>query len=320
MTRASKNHHRELFVASVARVVAFALVISACDEPLDQRLAIIDTPRVLAVIAEPAEARPGAMITYSAIVAGPDGQITDAPTWAYCTTPKAPTEDNVVSTGCVDGDALIALAPGPDAMSAMGTLPMDACLRFGPDVPPGGFRPRDADPTGGFYQPVRVDTHELAPLAFGLSRITCNLANATPEAFRQYFTDYVANQNPRLDPPLVDGAVIDGSTRIAPDTDVTLTASWPVESAESYLSYDRDSQVLVDRRESLRISWFATGGAFPVDSIAIGEDDSATSASITWHTPPLSMPASSSSMVYAWLVLRDARGGIAVQRADLAIE
>lgn len=158
--------------------VAAVIALGACEDALDQRLAIVDTPRVLAVIAEPAEARPGANVTYRAVIAGPDGPIASEPAWAYCTTPKAPTEDNVVSPGCVAGDALVPLAS--DAMSATGTLPMDGCLRFGPDVPPGGFRPRDADLTGGFYQPVRVDTGELAPIAVGLSRITCNLANATP--------------------------------------------------------------------------------------------------------------------------------------------
>lgn len=291
-------------------VVLVAISGAACDEPLDQRLAIVDAPRVLAVIADPAEARPGAVITYRAILAGPDGPITDVPTWAYCTTPKAPTEDNVVAAGCVAGDALVPLAPGADAMSATGTLPMDGCLRFGPDVPPGGFRPRDADGTGGFYQPVRVDT-DSAPLAFGMSRITCNLANAPPEAFRQYAVDYVANRNPTLDAPMIEGAIVDATTRVRADTDVTLTATWSADSAEGYLYYDRDRQLLVDRRESLRVSWFATGGAFPVDSTEIA---AGTSASITWHTPRASGGAT------LWLVLRDARGGIAVQSATITIE
>lgn len=294
--------------------------LGACDDALDQRLAIVDAPRVLAVIAEPAEARPGATVAYRAVVVGPEGPLESAPAWAYCTTPKAPTEDNAVSTGCVDGDGLIALAPGGDPMSATGALPMDACLRFGPDVPPGGFRPRDADLTGGFYQPVRVDTAGLAPLAFGMSRITCNLANATPEAFRRYALEYVANTNPVLDPPTIDGAPIGAATRVAPDADVTLAVTWPADTIEGYLYYDRDRQALVDRREALRVSWFATGGSFPVDAIAIdepvGDEVGATSASIAWHTPA----GSAGDPVFVWVVLRDARGGIAVQRADLALE
>ena len=44
--------------------LAAALGSAGCDSPLDQRLAIIDAPRVLAVIADPAEARPGAQVSY----------------------------------------------------------------------------------------------------------------------------------------------------------------------------------------------------------------------------------------------------------------
>ena len=336
--------------ALVPLVALVALALGACDDALDQRLAIIDAPRVLAVIAEPAEARPGATVVYRAVIASPGGPIdvptdvpTDAPTdvpidvpidvpvdapidvpidalaerdgvprWAYCTTPKAPTEDNVVSAACVAGEALVPLVS--DVMSATGVLPMDACMRFGPDVPPGGFRPRDADLTGGFYQPVRLDTGELAPLAFGMSRITCNLANATPEAFRQYVLEYVANENPTIDAVRIAN---DLAPMIAADTDVTIDVSWPAETIESYLYYDRARQRLVTRRESLRVSFFATGGAFPVDSIAIDEpalgESVATSASITWRTPP-------AGVAHLWIVLRDARGGVDVRTIAVTID
>lgn len=306
------------------------LAFGACDDALDQRLALVDEPRVLAVIAEPAEARPGATIDYRAILAGPDGPVlaapASAPAWAFCTTPKPPTEDNAVSTGCVAGDGLVPLAPGVDALSATGTLPMDGCLRFGPDVPPGGFRPRDADPSGGFYQPVRVDTDDLAPLAFGMSRITCNLANATPEAFRRYFLEYVANRNPVIasvhvdDVALVPPPVPPATASVAADADVTLSVTWPESSVEGYLYYDRDRQTLVDRREALRVSWFATGGAFPRDSIVLAEpaldEAAATTAATTWRTPA----GRAGDPVHVWIVLRDARGGVAVEHVALALE
>ena len=295
-------------------VLAGVLGASACVDAPDQRLAIVDEPRVVAVIAEPAEARPGATVDYRAVIASPDGPLAAAPAWAYCTSPKPPTEDNVVSTGCVAGDALLPLVQGADPASATGTLPMDGCLRFGPDVPPGGFRPRDADATGGFYQPVRVDTAALAPLAFGLSRITCNLANATPEAFRRYALEYVANTNPRIASLALDGAPLAAGTHVAADTDVELSVAWPEDAAETYLYYDRDAQVLVDRREALRVSWLTTGGALPVDAAAIAEDDRATSARITWRTP------SSPATAHVWIVLRDARGGMAVEHAAITVE
>jgi hypothetical protein len=72
------------------RAVVLA-VIAACDDGLDQRLAIVDEPRVLAVIAEPAEAKPKAAVAYTALVASPTGTVAAVPAWAYCTAPKPPT-------------------------------------------------------------------------------------------------------------------------------------------------------------------------------------------------------------------------------------
>jgi hypothetical protein len=275
-------------------------VLAACDPGLDQRLAIIDEPRVLAVIAEPAEARPGATVAYRALVAGPDGTIDAAPRWAYCTAPKPPTEDNAVSTSCARGDAL---QPIGDAPSVSAALPADACVRFGPEVPPGNFRPRDPDATGGFYQPVRA---EAAPLvAFGLARITCKLPNATADLSREYELRYVANANPTLEAPALATAPAHAS--------VELTASWPAAAAETYLYFDQLAQALIERREAMRLSWFATAGALDVDASAVGEGDPATSVTTTWHTPGPG-PAT------LWFVLRDSRGGVAARAVSVTVE
>jgi hypothetical protein len=276
------------------------LSLAACDDALDQRLAIVDEPRVLAVIAEPAEARPGAQVAYSIVTASPQGPLATPPRWSYCTAPKPPTEDNAVPAGCIDGDQLIDLGTSP---TITGTLPMDGCLNYGPDTPPGGFRPRSADGTGGYYQPIRADVEDL--VSFGLSRITCKLPNAPAEAAQRYLLEYVANQNPTLDPIVLE--------RVPASADVELVATWPADAAETYLYFDPVDQVLVDRRESMRVSWFATGGALPVDSTLVGEDDSSTSASTTWRTPD-------PGTAFVWIVLRDSRGGLAVRELQLVVE
>ncbi|HSD88905.1 MAG TPA: hypothetical protein VLB44_15360 [Kofleriaceae bacterium] len=275
------------------------LSLAACEDSLDQRLAIIDEPRVLAVIGEPAEAKPGAQVTYHAVLASPDGPLAIDPRWAFCTASKPPTEDNAVATPCTQGEQLVDLGT---AETVTGTLPRDGCILFGPDTPPGGFRPRDADSTGGYYQPVRVDADRL--LAFGLSRITCKLPTAPTDVAHDYDLHYVANQNPALDPI--------GITEVPANSDVTLTATWPAESVESYLYYDPQSQHLVTRHEAMRVSWFATGGAIDVDASAVGEDRDATSVTTTWHTPG---PGSAT----VWFVLRDSRGGLAVQVAPVDV-
>ena len=282
-------------------LVALISLVGGCEDALDQRLAVIDSPRVLAVIGEPAEAKPGAEVTYSAVIASPDGPLAVDPRFAYCLAPKPPTEDNVVATPCTGNDAKMFVELGT-APTVTGTLPKDGCILFGPDVPPNGFRPRDPDPSGGYYQPLRIDAEGL--LAFGLSRITCKLPTAPSDVAHDYDLHYVPNANPTLD-PIVLADVASGS-------DVTLTASWPASATESYLYYDTLSQKLVTRREAMRVSWFATGGTIEVDGSAVGETDDATSVSTTWHTP-------SAGTAHLWFVLRDSRGGIAVQSAEVTI-
>ena len=282
----------------VVLVLVLVLVLG-CQSPLDQRLAIVDGPRVLAIVSSPAEARPGVTVAYSALLASPDGPLAAAPAWALCTAPKPPTEDNAVSDPCLDdASALVAIDP------AAATIPANACMQFGPDVPPGGFRPRDPDATGGYYQPVRADVPGAA-LAFGFTRITCNLASAPPDVAQAYRTMYVANANPTL--------AVDAPTEVTAGSDVTITASWPASAAETYLYYDLASQTLVTRREAMRVSWYASGGTLPVDASAVAETDPATSLSTTWHAPATPGPA------WLWLVLRDSRGGTATQTIAVTV-
>ena len=278
--------------------LALLFLLAGCEDALDQRLAMVREPRVLAVVSEPAEAKPGATAMLSALVASPDGPITEQPAWAICTAPKPPTEDNAVAPGCLE-DAVTSLGT---SATITATIPTDACALFGPDVPPGGYRPRDPDPTGGYYQPVRAVTTD-AGTAFGFTRITCGLANAPGDVAHDYQTMYQPNANPVLHPIALAQA--------APDSDVTLTAAW--DEPETYLYYDPSSQTLVERRESMRVSWFATAGTLPVDATAVGEGDPATSASTTWHTPATPGP------VWLWVVLRDSRGGIAAQTIPVTI-
>ena len=256
-------------------------ILVGCADELDQRLAILTEPRVLAVVATPAEALPGEEVSYRALVGGPDGELTGAVDFQYCTTPKPPTEDNSASVDCVAGTAL---AP-------VGTIPADACQTFGPDTVKDGFRPRDPDPSGGYYQPVHVVGDGL--LAIALSRVTCDLANAPGDVSIDYKQHYVANANPVLHAVVLPALHAGG--------DVTLSASW--DEPETFIYYDQLGQTLITRREAMRLSVFATAGSTDVDAIAVAEDDPATSGSITWH-----VPAAGPQTLF--FVLCDERGGI----------
>jgi hypothetical protein len=286
--------------------LACLIVLAGCQAALDQRLDVVDDTRVLAIVSEPPEVLPGNPVAVTALVGGSNGPVTEMPTWSLCDAPKPPTVDDAVADGCVEDQ----VTPIPDPTMAL--IPMDACETYGPDVETTGFRPRDPDSTGGYYQPVRAQLPAI-DLSFGFTRITCDLGSAPGEIAHDYQLEYVANMNPSIDPlqlsiagsPVMADAIPAGA-------EVALTASWPV--TETYLYYDPTSETLITRRESMLMSWFATAGSFPVDATAIDESDPAQSASTTWTAPSTSGPA------WMWLVLRDSRGGIATQTIAITVQ
>lgn len=285
--------------AARALVASLGIVaLAACIDELPQQTSRIDAPRVIAVVADPAEAPPGAAVTYAAIVAAPDGPRTDAVAWSYCTAPKPPTEDNIVPPACLDNpDWLVPLGAGA---SVTATIPADACRLYGPDTPPGGFRPRDPDPSGGYYQPVRA-AYDGAPLAFGLHRLACNLADAPPAIVREFRERYPRNTHPSLASfrVLRDGAPIDPAALTAGEP-LTLEATWPAAAVEPYVVYDRARVAVVPATETLRVGWFATAGALAADATG-----GTTAATVAWTAPTTAGP------VHLWAVLHDERGGVA---------
>jgi hypothetical protein len=189
-------------------------------------------------------------------------------------------------------------------------------MQFGPNPPGMGFRPRDPDPTGGFYQPVGVrGTVDGADVTtFGLDRIRCDLANAPPEIVTACRMRYANNQNP---PALAldgGGAPLDGAS-VAAGTTIALHASWPAGAAEPYVSYDPSTVALVDRLESLRVSFYATAGRFDTDAAGVDEADAATVTAVddAWTAPAAPGP------VTIWTVFRDSRGGAAVARYAITV-
>ena len=74
--------------------------------------------------------------------------------------------------------------------------------------------------------------------------------------------------------------------------------------AEPYALFNPDSRTLESRHESIRVSWFATGGRFENAVTGRDEDEfSLTSTDNTWTAPD------AAGKVRVWLVVRDARGG-----------
>src|SRR6478609_3422170 len=202
-TRVSSRACRS-FRSSVRGLISSLGVLAAiglgCTPGFDERQSEVVGVQMLAVRADPAEARPGQTSTYTALVVDEKGERTDAPIdWAFCGEPKPQADLNDVATACfvLQADYLTPLGTG---LHASGAVPVNACRQFGPDVPesmPGDppGRPTDPDSSGGFYQPVRLilpNGGEFV-LAAGEQRITCGLPGATSETFKAFQQGYRPN-------------------------------------------------------------------------------------------------------------------------------
>jgi hypothetical protein len=274
--------------------------------------ALIETTRVLAVRADPAEAKPGTAVTFTALVASPIGTVVSAPiTWSFCTAPKPLTDDDVVSYACLDPSSLVAAGDGE---STEATTPASGCSLFGPDTPPGGFRPVAPDVTGGYYQPLRADLPG-AGVAFELARIQCDLANAPAAAVTQFAAAYHDNVNPTLAPlaATVDGGAVSLGS-IHAGARLVLTASWPAAAAETYAYFDPAARTVTTKRESMAVAWYATSGALDTESTGRAEGDLATTTTDGWVAP------GAAGTARLWIVLRDSRGGVDFAAYDVTVE
>ncbi len=85
---------------------------------------------------------------------------------------------------------------------------------------------------------------------------------------------------------------------------MTLQADFSAESAETFLVWNVVTLTLDMQRESLRVSWFATGGSFDHDVTGRSQTETETFTQNVWTAPTTPGP------VYFWMVLRDNRGGV----------
>jgi len=327
--------------AGLTVALSVGVLGGGCKPELGAPPSLIAQPQVLDVRPSPPEAKPGAPVLLEPLLVDPTGTLAPPVAWTTCLTPKPPAESNAVSITCVE-------QPDDDAPPVVGpitlTVPASACSLFGPLTPPAQpgqppIRPRDPDPTGGFYQPVRAAVRRQGGeggggdlLGFALIRITCDLANAPTDvarAFKDPVTGYHANQAPSFEAVTVVDAtgtsiVVAGPGRagpapadvaIRPGDSIELRASWSPEAAEVFPVFDPATRTLVDQREALRVSWFMTAGELLHDRTGREAIDPEAFSDNTWTAPGVDV----ATLVHFWVVLRDNRGGSDSLAFDLTV-
>lgn len=187
-----------------------------CVPDLDTDESSVKAPRILAVVAEPAEARAGANVRYSALLVDQNGPREQGVlAWFYCLAQKPLAELGPVDPECLQPGSkqLTAIGRGP---TVQGAIPAKTCALFGPNIPqpeegqePG--RPVDPDETGGFKQPVMLGLNagQGDQLVLFEQRISCDLPGASAQDSAEYRLRYHVNENPRIRDLLVERA--DGS-------------------------------------------------------------------------------------------------------------
>jgi hypothetical protein len=292
------------------------LVAASCRPDFGERESRVDRTQVVAVVIEPPEAKPGEPVTSKLVVASPDGPVLAPATgWAFCATPKLLTENGAVSAACL-GDGVVPIGDAAGTVTA--TLPGSGCSDFGPETVSADVRPRDADVTGGYFAPIRARFADPrgadVVTAFGFARLTCDLGGAPADAATAFRAQYRANANPVLLPV---EATLEGTTSpvaleaVPQGARVVLRASWPAASAEAFAVFDVATQAVVTRRESLRVSWFATAGELDRDRTGRAADELETFTENAWRAPD------EPRITHLWVVLRDARGGTATAALTL---
>lgn len=220
-------------------MVVVLLATAGCSPTLVDTTPLVDAPALLAAQVTPAETRPGVALTLRALDVGPDGPQTRALDWAFCTERPPLAAAGSLAPACreMTDPALLPLGAGSGVTAVM---PADVCSRFGPDQPtpkPGqpAARPADPDPTGGYYQPVRILPPDGTPAAKFELRALCNLAAATPDQQQELDRRYRLNVNPALAALALDDATAlppaesdpGAVTPIAAGARVTLRVTWP---------------------------------------------------------------------------------------------
>lgn len=338
------------------RIAAGSLVVmGGCVPELAADLSRVDEARVLAVRAEPAEAAPGTMVALTALVADADGTLEEAALdWALCTARRPLAELGPVARACLVGEAgedgpLRSLGTG---VSVTAGLPGDVCRLFGPEPPaasdgqPAG-RPVDPDPSGGYYQPIRVQGAD-DELTLVQLRIACGLAGATQQQSAEYRRRYQANLAPRVvELGRADGPALAEDEALVVDAGeaVELRVKWAAcperaecgdglctlgegadrcaedcagvvgcGGAETYLRLDPETLALVEQREAIRVAWYASAGSFLSASTGRAADERSVASDNLWTAPE------EAGTARIWVVTRDDRGGASWRTLVVAVK
>lgn len=305
------SHARALLAPRLASL--FVGLPSGCSATAPENLTRVMQGRVLAVVAEPPEVRPGEAARLRAVLAWPIGSTAatfGVDAWHLCSEPRIPGSHGTAPSSCLT-TATTPLAS--DALETTALLPTDACRNFGPDPPPGGFRPQDPDVTGGYYQPIRLDA--FGQYWFHFQRLHCPLGNAPTDAAAEFSSTYAANQNPTPSQLTVNGvefafddALFVRELSLA-DAPFELSLIWHADPRETYPRFNPASRSVEVARETVSVTWLSNAGEVSFEEPNFVSEPN-RQAVATWA------PGGDVTHAALWSIVRDSRGAAVALRLD----
>ena len=265
---------------------------------------LVDRTRVLSVVAEPPEIRPGERATFSALLATPDADQPEdgglSKLWLAC-----PVDDAGNGFGCVvDFDSLDIEELGPDELAELGFI------GFEPGLPPAYTAPADLlddldeeERVEGSYVNVQLTALPDELLA-GTSSDAPELDfNEVEVAYKRLVVSEARtpNHNPSIATFVVDRLEVpaDAVVQVDPKQEYDLGIQLPDGTRELY-EFVTSSGEVEERVEEPYASWYSTGGEVQEEVTLYPYLES------TWASPETSGEEGT-----WYVVLRDRRGGMA---------
>lgn len=243
-SRSSSRSTRERVSAPGLTSVFFgSLLAMSCVPTFSDETSSIEEPRLLAIRAEPAEARPGAAVTLRALFVDENAEESggESVDWSLCVLRKPLTELGPVAPECVlefgsESSALVTLGTGVSVEAQLGS---DVCRKFGPLSPPLEMgqtvpgRAVDPDLSGGFYQPVIAGNPD--PVV-GRIRASCG-STGLPQSESVLFNQgYRPNEHPEPESiTYLDGddeRPVEGTIEVQAGDELTVLAHFPTCPSE----------------------------------------------------------------------------------------
>jgi hypothetical protein len=248
--------------------------------------------------------------------------------------------DSLIALGA--GESVSAVVP-EEACSLFGPKRPDP----EPGEPAG--RPVDPDPTFGFYQPVLAALEGQNDVVLGAVRLSCDLIGASREVVVEYNQRHRLNTNVEVERVALrrGGAWRDIESsgteplRVERGAVVQLRVDWArcgvanecgdgecgseedemscaedcgerpgCTGAEQVVRFDPETRGLIEERESLIATWYATDGDF--DSLRTSPEGDHTKNQ--WYAPDR---AGTHTL---WVVVRDGRGGVGFWSGTLEVD